>query len=310
MLWDRGFDLAPEPSRNFALALWKEHVVDHETGAFVSSAGFGKKTAPDNRDFPRFAGFFIRTWSVAYARTQDRQFLQFIEALLDHLEKRCHPTTGLIASRRGVPVAWSASSLSLAVDCDGAAHRVPDPPASRLRAFASRQDDAFCGLPHDFKSPTGFILERKTDGTPADREGRSSWSDPHSQMGLLCVSRYENTGRPAYRDLLIAAAEVEMKSPETETARTLPLTFGHAISLQVAAWRHTARPAHLDEARRLADEAVAKFFDGSPLPRASTKSEHYESITGADTLALALVELHLNILAITAVRAPPNTIDR
>ena len=38
--------------------------------------------------------------------------------------------------------------------------------------------------------------------------------------------------------------------------------------------------------------------------------QHYETITGADTLALALVELHLSILHITAVRCPPNTIDR
>ena len=93
-------------------------------------------------------------------------------------------------------------------------------------------------------------------------------------------------------------------------ADTWPLTYGHVISLQVAAWRHTARVVHLEAARRFADAAVAKFFDGSPLPRASVKSDHYESITGADTLALALVELHLNILAITAVRSPANTIDR
>ena len=58
------------------------------------------------------------------------------------------------------------------------------------------------------------------------------------------------------------------------------------------------------------DEDVQKLFDQGPLPRASLKSQHYETITGADTLALGLVELHLHILAITAVRCPPNTIDR
>ncbi|MGI8604727.1 MAG: hypothetical protein ACR2OZ_17290 [Verrucomicrobiales bacterium] len=52
------------------------------------------------------------------------------------------------------------------------------------------------------------------------------------------------------------------------------------------------------------------FWGINALPKASLKSDHYETITGADTLALALVELHLNILAITAVRCPPNTIDR
>jgi len=89
------------------------------------------------------------------------------------------------------------------------------------------------------------------------------------------------------------------------------MTFGHAISLQLAGWRHTARPAYMDRARALADAAMARFWaDNSPLPAASAKSRHYETITGADTLALALVELHLQILHITAVRCPPNTSDR
>jgi len=56
--------------------------------------------------------------------------------------------------------------------------------------------------------------------------------------------------------------------------------------------------------------AIELFFQDNPLPRASLKTGHYESITGADTLALALVEVHLASLQITAVRAPDNTIDR
>jgi hypothetical protein len=89
-----------------------------------------------------------------------------------------------------------------------------------------------------------------------------------------------------------------------------PATLGHAISLELAAWRSTAQPVYLDRARLFGKLALEKFFDKSPLPRASLKSDHYETITGADTLALALVELHLHILHITAVRYPPNTIDR
>ena len=77
-----------------------------------------------------------------------------------------------------------------------------------------------------------------------------------------------------------------------------------------AAWRSTAKQDYFECARQLGEFALAKFFDSGPLPRASVKSEHYETVTGADTLALALVELHLEILHITAVRYPPNTIDR
>ena len=55
---------------------------------------------------------------------------------------------------------------------------------------------------------------------------------------------------------------------------------------------------------------ITLFFQDNPLPRASMKTGHYETITGADTLALALVEVHLASLHITAVQAPDNTIDR
>ena len=89
-----------------------------------------------------------------------------------------------------------------------------------------------------------------------------------------------------------------------------PTPFGHLISLQLAAWRSTARQVYFDRARELDDAALEKFFDNSPLPRASLKVGHYESITGADSLAMALLELHLHVLHITAVRCPPNTIDR
>jgi hypothetical protein len=60
----------------------------------------------------------------------------------------------------------------------------------------------------------------------------------------------------------------------------------------------------------LGNVALEKFFGKDALPRASLKNDHYESRTGADTLALALLDLHLHVLHITAVRCPSNTIDR
>jgi hypothetical protein len=51
------------------------------------------------------------------------------------------------------------------------------------------------------------------------------------------------------------------------------------------------------------------FWQDNPLPRASLKTGHYETITGADSLALALLEVH----AIThglSIPLPSNTIDR
>jgi hypothetical protein len=157
----------------------------------------------------------------------------------------------------------------LVVACDDAEHRVPAPLASRLWAFASREDEVVRSLPYDFKWSGRFL------------------ADPTAA-----------TGEP-----------LELSMPPGELDGW-PAASGHAISREPAAWSSTARQVYLDRARELADHAVAAFFGESPLPRASTKTEHYESITGAGTLALALVELHLHILYITAVKWPPNSADR
>ena len=127
---------------------------------------------------------------------------------------------------------------------------------------------------------------------------------------MMCVSRYDNTGQATYRDLILAAADAYHGSLPRDSEDAWPVTFGHAISLQLAAWRHSADWKYMVRARLFGETALEKFWGTNALPRASYKTDHYETITGADTLALALLELHLQVLHITAVRCPPNTIDR
>jgi hypothetical protein len=315
MLWDRCFEVAPKASEQFALGLWDHQIADHTTGAFGHQAGFIQHAFPSKMDFPRHAGFYIRTWAVAWAQTKDARWLNAIEVLLKRFEQKRHPQTGLIEAYSGHSNSWVASTLSLAIDCDGAAYRVPEPLASRLRAFASREDEIFCALPHDLKSTGGFVTEinqetGRSHERPTPRWTGRSGGNTTAQLGMMCVSRYENTGRIGYRGLMQAAADAYLNSMPEEDEDVWPVTFGLAISLQLAAWRSTSAQVYFDRARELGNVAVERFFDKGPLPRASLKTDHYETITGADTLALALVELHLHILHITAVRCPANTIDR
>ncbi len=317
VLWDRSFELAPGPSRRFALGLWEHQVADRETGAFDASAGYHHHEAREGMDLPRHAGFFIRTWAAAHRHSKDEVFLRAIETVLARFERKRHPATGLLPAAAGRPDSSPASSLSLAIDCDAAARQVPEPLATRLRAFAAREDELFLALPHEPAGKGGFVAsaDRET-GKPSGLltplwEARADGATT-AQVALMCVSRYENTGKTGCRELIHGAARAYLGTLAAGDADVWPMTFGHAIALELAAWRSTARPAHLDRARKLGEVAVATFWRGeSPLPRASSlRCEHYESITGADTLALALVELHLSILHITAVRAPGGTIDR
>jgi hypothetical protein len=266
-------------------------------------------------DFPRHAGFFIRTWADAYAHTQDPLFLTAIETLVGRYEKNRHPDTGMFASRTGKTDYGITHSLSIAIDCAGAAHRVPEPLRSRLDAFADKEDEIFCKLPHDLAGTGGFIATADRATAKPDPGVTPLW-DAHyggattAGIAMMCVARYENGGSLAYRPLITAAADAYLDSLPEEDVDAWPMTFGQAISLELAAFRVSARRQYLDRARALGLLAIKLFLEDNPLPRASLKTGHYETITGADTLMLALLEVHLMSLHITAVDAPPNTIDR
>jgi hypothetical protein len=288
MLWERCFAAAPEQRQHLALAPL------HST-----------------TDLRRDSGFIIRAGAADYQRTPDESWPVGIDRLLDTLGDPARPITG----RVGGDSSNAFSDLSLAMDCDAASRLVPEPHASKWRKFVEKKDGVFCSLPHDPRGTGGFVT-----GDPGSGGQRQTalWTPllgryrghTTAQVAMMCVSRYENTGSVAYRDLVHAAADAYLKAMPTPEDDVWPMVFGHAISLQVAAWRSTAQQKYLDRARELADFAVKHFFDEGPLPRASLKSTHYDAGTGADTLALGLVELHLHILGITAVRYPPNTIDR
>jgi hypothetical protein len=315
MLWEKCFELAPDESRKFALGLWNSQIADHTTGAFDRHADFNESSPRPGMDFARHAGFYIRTWAEAYAHTSEKTFLSAVDVLLGRFEDKRHARTGLIPLKLGSPRANSALSLSLAIDCAGAARKVPEPLRSRLERFAAAEDEVFCSLGHQLQTHKGFALDLDLQTGRADGSFSTLWDAKYgafttAAVAMMCVSRYENTGCVAYRDLIVGAADVYMDSLPDDNVDAWPMTFGHAISLELAAFRHTSEQKYHKRAFRLGEIAIEKFFGDSPLPRASLKTDHYESITGADTLVLALAELHLSVRQITVVRTPANNIDR
>jgi len=170
-----------------------------------------------------------------------------------------------------VPAKAPNDQIAIAIDSWGVASKVPEPLATRLRQFADAQDEAFFSTPYQLSA----------------------------RLAMLCVSRYENTGKIKYRQQIHSAADTFRQPAAQEMSA---MTFGHIISLELAAWRSTAKQEYFDSARSFADIAVKRFWtNDNPIPTVTT---------GADTLVLSLLELHLSVLHITAVRCPSNTIDR
>jgi hypothetical protein len=286
VLWDRCFELAPEGSRRFALGLWEHQIADHGTGAFDRHAPYFKHGPVAGKDFARHGGFYIGTWCHAYKHTGDETFLRAIEVILNRFENKRIQKDGAMVATLGP------------LDCHLAAAMAPEPLSSRLRRFANKEDEL-------------ILAELRKGATLA---GRPMWeagysSGTRASYAMFCLARYEQVGKQAYRDIVIETADAYLGSLPDEDVDVWPMSVGHAISVQVAAYRWTKRDVYLEKALELAQMAVEVFWQDNPLPRASFKTGHYETITGADSLALALLEVHAITHGLT-VTVPSNTIDR
>jgi len=290
VLWDRCFALAPEASQKFALGVWDHQIANQKTGGFDRQAPYADHGPVDGKDFPRHAGFYIGTWCYAWKYTSNAVFLRAIETLLARFERKRVQKDGSLAATIGP------------LDCALAATMVPEPLAARLRAFAAQEDDLL--LPELRRQARG-----DTNGYVPPKWQTGYSAGTLAGQAMFCLARYEQTHAPAYRELLLTIADAYLDSWPEEDVDAWPLSFAHAISTQTAAWRFTRQSKYLDQARQFARTAVEIFWQDNPLPRASMKTGHYETITGADSLALALLEAHVAVNGLTN-RVPSNTIDR
>jgi hypothetical protein len=291
VLWEKSFALAPEASKRFALGLWNHQIANKKTGAFDRHAPYDRHGPRDGKDFPRHGGFYIHTWAHAYRHTKDDAFLRAIEAVLARFERKRHDRNGRMHATIGP------------LDVETAASMVPEPLRSRLQKFAGIEDRLILeDLRSKYGRPDGTLLFEPTWQAGYAAGVTADWA-------MFALARYDQVKKKEFRDLLIAVADAYVDSLPDEDVDVWPMSFAHIISAQVAAYRFTKRPAYLEQACRFARMAVDIFWQDNPLPRASFKTDHYETITGADSLALALLELHAatNNLKQTI---PANTIDR
>ena len=301
LLWDRSYALAPDDCYKFALGVWNHQIADPSDGSFDRHARFREHGIQKGMEFARHGGFFIRTWAEAYAHTGDETFTRAIEKVLGLFEKRRHRDTGLIDQCCRRRFAVMSQTLSMAIDCEAASGLVPAPLADRLRRFAAREDEVFCSLPHDPKGK-GFLnrLDRATRQPFAPR-GETAFTPPWethyggiptATIAGMCATRYQPTRKPHYLQLLLDAAEGYLTSLPDPSVDVRPGAFAQVIATELAAFRWTGRAEFLKRAEELARLSVETFWLDGPLPRASLKTQHYETITGAGSLALVLLQVH------------------
>ena len=290
VLWERCFAIVPEASVKFALGVWEHQIANHQTGGFDRHAPYFEHGPVDGKDFPRHAGFYIGTWCYAWKHSTNEVFLRAIETLLARFERKRVQKDGSLARTIGP------------LECELAATMVPEPLALRLRTFAAKEDELIL-------AQLRRVVAGDTNASIPPKWQAGYAAGTLANEAMFCLARYEQTTNATYRGLLISIADQYLNGQPEEDVDAWPMGFAHAISAEVAAWRFTKKSLYLERARTLAGMAVEIFWQDNPLPSASKQTGHYETITGADSLALALLEVHAAVHGLTN-RIPSNTIDR
>jgi hypothetical protein len=304
VLWDRSFELAPQACATFGRGLW-DHQIHEHSGNFSRHASWKEHRTGTHNEYPRHGGFYITTWAQSYKRTKDPIFLKAIETLVDYFNKHSNRLTGAIpcsSNPSRTHIMWPESNLSLAVDLWDGANQVPQDLARKMRQRALKTDKVYLNLAHDF-SPKGkgFVagaylhtLERLTEGPWTDT---AIWSTGYgkstdAQIAMLCYLRYRQVKMDGYRKLVLDAASRYLYTKPDTRATLYPGSTAESIFLMLAAYKLTGQDYYLDRAEYFADQAIDIFIDdSSPLPKASSAHDHYETITGGDDLMMALLDL-------------------
>lgn len=309
ILWERSFELAPSACRRFAQGLWDHQIADHESGNFSRHARIDRHVPERNSEYPRHGGFFIATWAHAYEATQASEFPEAVRTLVDYFDGRRSPATDALpaesAPRSEGNLVWPHSNLGLAIDLHRHANMLPGDLAQQMRTSAARTDDVFLQLDHRLTdNGWGFIkachthtLEPGDARDPDMRFTTRKWATGYgdatdARIALICHLRYQQTENAGYRRLVLDTADRYLEGEPNSDVPLFPGTVGHVILLELGAYRITGEACYMERARQLAGFAVETFWpDGSPLPRASSHHDHYEAITRADTLVMALLKL-------------------
>lgn len=304
VMWDKSFELAPKAGVRFAQGLW-DHQIHEHSGEFSRHAGWREHRTGTKNEYPRHGGFYIAAWAKAYEVSKDPTFLTAIETLIDYYEKNSNRQTGAIPCSTNpgrLHIIWPESNLSLAVDLWDAAEKVTPALARKMRQRALKTDKVYLNLAHDFgPKGKGFVagayihtLQRLTEGPWTDT---AIWATGYgkstdAQVAMLCYLRYQQVKTDGYKKLVLDAASRYLYT-EPDTGITLyPGSMTEAVFLMLASYELTGQRYYMERADYFAQQAIEIFLDdSSPLPKASSAHDHYETITGGDDLMMALLKL-------------------
>lgn len=319
LFWDKCYTLAPEACWNFAVGQWNHQVSDKKTGDFSRHAKWSSHGPGRGADFPRYAGQMITCWADAYGRKcneyrEDRSNLATaVSVIVVRMETNMtKASTGyLLAGTDAVhsQISWPGSNLELAKCLWTSAPHMEGELAQRMKNLALKQDIHFLGMPHTINSGGGFVsCVDSSSGEPRSRSMNKPYTETwstgyghgiHANMANLCFARFRQIEKDhpehaaKYRKLIIAAADLYLTATPDSEKLLVPGTIASVIQLMMYAHEMTGEKKYMERADYFGQLGIKLFLnDGLPLPKATNKHNHYETITGGPEFMNALLELH------------------
>ena len=319
LFWDRCYDLAPEACWKFAIGLWDHQVADKKTGDFSRHAKWSSHGPGRGADFPRYAGQMIACWADAYGRScnadrEDRSNLvTAVSVLVTRMESNMTlaPTGYLLAGTDAThrQIAWPGSNLELARCLWKSAPHMEGELAQRMRKLALQQDVHFLGMPHTIQSCGGFVAcVDSSSGEPRARSMNKPYTETwstgyghgiHADTANQCYTRLRQIekDRPElaakYRALIVAATDLYVTALPDSKELLAPGTIASVIQLMLNGHELTGEKKYAERADAFGQLGIKLFLtDGRPLPKATNRHAHYETITGGPDFMQALLRLH------------------
>ena len=327
LFWDFLYKTNPQAVLNFTRGLWDHQIYDQATGNFSRHALWDKHGPNKDYDFPKEGSYMIDVWSRSFQVTQDPVFQNAVNVLASHYIKKLNPICLIDFDTARPDYCDNTATLSLAIECENAAKRFGKSGiGDKLEFLASEIDKGFLALDHQPADPQkGFCYSVYTNnGKLKPRKGGIGYSfywgmsygrKTTAMLANLCYGRYlqlpAGTNKEKYRLLVVNAADGYLDfDPDLSAGEIWPVEYGMVIFTELAAHKLTNQKKYLQRAQTLCDDALQLFWDKkSPLPKASSKLNHYEAVTRADTLLLALLAVYVESNDLP-IKVPFSNIDR
>ena len=314
VLFDQFYALDPQAMIAYCDGLWEHQLYTDKNGKkdgnFSRHAAYAKHDPRTNYDFPKEAGYFIHDWARAYEKTKAPRFLDYIKVLADRYQRKLDKhQNNLIEFDSIRNYADTSASISLAIDCHHAAQCIgPGELQQQLLALSRSIDKGLQALPHQVaelgfveyvtSEPKYQLYEHKQNGGYSFLWNLKYGRKTTGMLGVLFYSRSlqlsEGSEKKRYREMTLQAADRYLNSDPNMSERPWPLELGIVLNLQLAAYELTGDSKYLQRAGHFARLGRNTYWtEESPLPKADPGCDHYENVTRADTLALALLHLYM-----------------